>query len=138
MSSDPASTPPPRQAAVAATSQEGATLGELLRAAREANSLTVAHIAQATKIGKRQLEAIERDDFKSLPGGIFNRAFVRAFSREVGFDPELGVRLYEKAIGATRGRNERPPDTARRRDLALVAGGLVLALLLAVTLWYFW
>ena len=37
------------------------------------------------------LEALERDDIKRLPGGIFTRAFLRSYAVEVGLDPDTTV-----------------------------------------------
>jgi len=40
------------------------------------------------------LEAIERDNFDFLPGGIFNRNFIRAYAEFIGLDPEVIIRKY--------------------------------------------
>lgn len=42
------------------------------------------------------IEAIERDDYKPLPGGIFNKGFVRSFARCVGFDEQEALAEYRK------------------------------------------
>jgi len=65
--------------------------GARLRAAREQRGLTLRVVADATKISVRALEALERNDISRLPGGIFSRAFVRAYAVEVGLDPEQAV-----------------------------------------------
>ena len=44
--------------------------------------------ALSTKIGARFLCALEEDHFDQLPGGIFNRGFVRAYARCVGLDED--------------------------------------------------
>jgi cytoskeleton protein RodZ len=49
------------------------------------------------------LEALERSDLARLPGGIFTRAFIRAYAQEVGLDPD---RMIQDFIA------ELPPDTA--------------------------
>jgi cytoskeletal protein RodZ len=69
-------------------------LGASLRQAREKAGITLRQIAGATKISIQSLEAIERNDVSRLPGGIFSRAFVRAYAREVGLDPEETVRRF--------------------------------------------
>jgi len=74
-----------------------ATLGERLRRAREARGLTLHDISNETRISVCNLEAIEKNDFKKLPGGIFNRSFVRAYARTVGFDEQEAVELYLRA-----------------------------------------
>jgi cytoskeletal protein RodZ len=65
-----------------------ADFGARLREARERRGLSLREIADATKISARSLEALERNDIVRLPGGIFSRAFVRAYALHVGLDPE--------------------------------------------------
>ncbi|MBL8429489.1 MAG: helix-turn-helix domain-containing protein [Dechloromonas sp.] len=65
----------------------GPPVGERLRLAREARSLEVADIAQTLKLGPRQVEALEADDWKGLPGNTFIRGFVRNYARLVQIDP---------------------------------------------------
>ena len=69
-------------------------VGAELRDARERAGLSVRAIADRTKISVQTLEALERDDVSRLPGGIFLRAFVRAYANEVGLDPEQAVRRF--------------------------------------------
>ncbi len=71
-----------------------ATLGERLRLARERAGLSIADIAGRTKIQVSLLEAIERDDFEHVPGGLFVRGFLRAYTKEVGLEPEAVVADY--------------------------------------------
>jgi cytoskeletal protein RodZ len=65
--------------------------GARLREARERRGLSLRVIADATKISVTALEALERNDISRLPGGIFSRAFVRAYALEVGLDPEQTI-----------------------------------------------
>ena len=71
-----------------------ADVGGRLREAREARSMELRDIAGTTKISIGALEAIEQNDFDPLPGGIFTRAFVRAYASEVGLDPEQTTRDF--------------------------------------------
>ena len=63
-------------------------VGAGLRQRREERRVSLRQIAASTKISPGALEAIERDDIKRLPGGIFTRAFVRAYASELDLDPE--------------------------------------------------
>jgi transcriptional regulator with XRE-family HTH domain len=74
----------------------GETLGAILRRAREARNFSLREVSDQTRITRRHLEAIEADDYKQLPGGIFNRSFVKAFARAVGYDEEEAVRAYQR------------------------------------------
>ena len=71
-----------------------ADVGGRLREAREARNLDLRDIASTTKISIGALEALEQNDFDPLPGGIFTRAFVRAYANEVGLDPEQTTRDF--------------------------------------------
>ena len=73
-----------------------ATIGEQLRLAREGRGIPLREISDQTRISVRYLEAIETDDFKRLPGGIFNRSFVRAYARYVGYDEKEALDAYAK------------------------------------------
>ncbi|MEP7342476.1 MAG: RodZ domain-containing protein [Acidobacteriota bacterium] len=74
------------------------SLGQQLKQAREERGLTIKQIADGTHIGTPFLQAIESDNYESLPGGIFNRAFVRKFAGQVGFDQEQAVKLYDEQL----------------------------------------
>ena len=69
-------------------------IGAELRNARKARKLSIEEIARVTKISPSVLRAIDRNDFDSVPGGLFTRGFLRAYAREVGLDPEEIVQLY--------------------------------------------
>jgi cytoskeleton protein RodZ len=66
----------------------------MLRDARERRGVSLRQIANATKISVAVLEGLERNDISKLPGGIFGRAFVRAYAVEVGLDPETTIQEF--------------------------------------------
>ena len=75
------------------------TIGSELQQAREQRGLTLVQISERTKIRVPVLRAIERDDFKQLPGGVIARGFVRLFAREVGLDAdEIGARFTAEVL----------------------------------------
>lgn len=74
------------------------TLGQELKRLREERNISLHQIADATHIGVRFLQAIESDDYGILPGGIFNRAFVRKFAKQVGLDEEQALAQYERQL----------------------------------------
>ncbi len=76
------------------------SLGGQLRRAREARNLSLRDISDQTRISRRYLEAIELDDYKHLPGGIFNRSFVKAFAKLVGLNEAEAVRAYDRTARA--------------------------------------
>ena len=70
------------------------TLGARLRRQREQRQITLATIAEQTKIKVSLLEHLERDDVSQWPAGIFRRAFVRSYAKAIGLDPEVVVREF--------------------------------------------
>ncbi|MFN0108372.1 MAG: helix-turn-helix domain-containing protein [Blastocatellia bacterium] len=80
-----------------------ATLGQQLKQAREERGITINQIAETTRLGSRFLEALENDDYKILPGGVFNRAFVRKFAHQVGMDEDQAVKLYDQQLADSGG-----------------------------------
>jgi cytoskeletal protein RodZ len=74
------------------------TLGEELRRKREERGITLAEIAESTRIGTRFLKAIETDNFSTLPGGIFTRSFIRAYAKQVGMNEDEAIALYQQQI----------------------------------------
>lgn len=75
------------------------SFGDRLQREREMRGITLEEIAEATKIGTRSLRALEQQDFDKLPGGIFNKGFVRAYARYLGLDEEQAVADYLEALG---------------------------------------
>ena len=69
-------------------------VGATLREAREKKGISLREIANKTRIGMMSLEALERNDLSRLPGGIFTRAFIRAYAAEVGLDPERTIQDF--------------------------------------------
>jgi cytoskeleton protein RodZ len=89
-------------------------IGAELRAAREAKGVSIATLAQRTRVQPRTLAAIEVNDVSNLPPRPFGRGFVKAYAEEVGLDAERTVQSFfsqfpPKAVPA-------PSATARRHD----------------------
>lgn len=108
------------------------SLGTILRREREARGITLEEIAAKTKIGIRLLRAIEGEQFDKLPGGLFNKSFVRQYARIVGVDEEVAMREYLQAFGARREAvpavRSRPPEPrvfATEADYARVIPALL-------------
>lgn len=91
---------------------ELATFGEDLRREREIRGISLKEIADATKISKRFLEAIERNDHKTLPAPVFTRGFVREYARYLGLNAEDMVSRYNHAAAGD-DRIEKTPQLDR-------------------------
>jgi cytoskeletal protein RodZ len=75
-----------------------ASIGEQLRLAREERGIGLREICDQTRISVHYLEAIEANDFKRLPGGVFNRSFIKAYARYVGYDEREAIENYTKYL----------------------------------------
>jgi cytoskeletal protein RodZ len=73
------------------------TLG--LASRRRKMKISLDQIAQATKIGVRWLQAIETEDFKKLPGGIYDTSYIRQYANAIGFDEGQILTLYYSIMG---------------------------------------
>jgi cytoskeleton protein RodZ len=110
--------------------------GERLKRERELREVTLEEITQATRIGSRFLEALENEDWDKLPGGVFNRGFVRSIAHYLGLNEEALLGEYDLAHGAhaeQQAQNQaqkiegRIPQTPLWIPAALVVGALLLA-----------
>lgn len=63
------------------------SLGEQLRAAREAKGLSVQQIAEQTKLKLVQVEALETGDYSSFPAMVYVRGSIRIYADVVKIDP---------------------------------------------------
>ena len=75
------------------------TFGERLKRERELREVSLKEVTVGTRIGPRFLEALENEEWDKLPGGVFNRGFVRAIARYLGLDEENLLAEYDMARG---------------------------------------
>jgi cytoskeleton protein RodZ len=120
------------------------SFGENLRREREMRSVTLEEMSDATKISFRALEALEAEDFSKLPGGVFNRSFVRTYARYLGLDEDKILAEYQAVcpkgedVDLKQFNPAKPASTAKETPrgrlavltlvLTLVAGGYVVTI----------
>lgn len=128
--------------AIGAPDAQLSTPGAKLRAAREAQGLSIQDVATRTRIAVRQLEAVERDDYAALPGIPYAVGFARAYARAVDLDEveiaaEVRHGVHNSDIGANRYEAFEPVDPARvpSRALAWTAALIVVVLIAGFTIW---
>ena len=123
------------------------TFGERLKRERELREVPMEEITVATRIGPRFLEALENEDWDKLPGGVFNRGFVRSIARYLGLDEEAFLAEYDLAHSAhahlleqkhAQKAEERIPPTPLWVPVAFALGVLVLLAGLVVGGIYGW
>jgi cytoskeletal protein RodZ len=119
------------------------TVGDKLREAREGLGLTLADIANKTRVPMRHLEAIETNRLEGMASPAYAVGFAKTYAREVGLD--------EKAIAAEMRQNPQMPLSPRvgfeeyeptdpRRvpssGIATIAAIIAVVLLVGVGIWY--
>jgi cytoskeletal protein RodZ len=116
--------------------------GERLKRERELREVSCNEVVVATRISLRFLEALENEDWDRLPGGVFNRGFVRSIARYLGLDEEDLLAEYDMARGqrsepplATENRIPKPP---KWMTAALGLGALVVIAIVVVAGIYGW
>jgi cytoskeletal protein RodZ len=121
------------------------SFGDRLKKTRENRKITLDEVAKSTKISTRMLRALEEEKFDQLPGGVFNKGFVRAYARQLGLDEEKTVADYMAIAGGDaepkaedaelRAIAERKAkEKERQGDSASVPWGVLAILLLVVAL----
>jgi cytoskeleton protein RodZ len=113
------------------SSMPNAPFGEHLKRERELRGVSLEEITVATRISVRFLQAMEAGQWGQLPGGVFNRGFIRTVARFLGLDEDN--MLAEYALET----NDRPqvslsardPDLPKRLLLLVMAATLLLVLL---------
>jgi len=115
--------------------------GEHLRREREMRGVSLEEIAGATRISTRFLDALEKEAWDRLPGGVFNRGFVRTVARFLGLEEESLLAEYALATrppGANAVPSEPPPQPSNPRRAPRIALGLASVLALAGASAYGW
>ncbi|MBL8421632.1 MAG: helix-turn-helix domain-containing protein [Dechloromonas sp.] len=126
--------------AAAATDEAGSWVppgvGARLRLARELRQMSVNDVAQALKLGPRQVQALENGNWQALPGQTFVRGFVRNYARLLQIDPtplmdQLDDTLDKPAdsLNVPQGRPTTMPRGQKHRDRNVILAGLVIVLL---------
>jgi len=130
-------------------------LGARLKDARESRGLSLHGVSDMTKISIALLEALERNEYARLPGGIFSKSFVKAYATAVGLDADTAVAQFveehaehEREHQATIGDPQVTPEDReflhrQQRAVRMLRGALVAVAVLAVALlvyelWVWW
>jgi cytoskeleton protein RodZ len=109
-------------------------VGERLAAARERKGVDLHRAERDTKIRIRYLAALERGDFRDLPGAVYTKGFLRNYAIYLGLDPEDVLRQWRRERGE--GPSEPivvvPAGLEVPRQALTIGRGTIIAVLLAV------
>lgn len=109
------------------------TLPEQLLAARERKGVDLYRAERDTKIRARYLAALERGDYRELPGAVYTKGFLRNYAMYLGLDPEDILSQWHRERGEL--ATSEPvivvprPIVAPRQGYAFTPGVVVAALL---------
>jgi len=125
---------------------EGLSLGDMLRAAREAKRLSLDDLNRSTRIQTHYIEAIEEERFTDLPPPPYSQIFLRAYARAVGLSPREVLERYLAMTGEAPARQETLwEESAEAATVAKKPGivvwillGLAIALALGIALYFVW
>ena len=93
---------------------ERRAFGDRLRRQRQRKNLSLTEIAASTKVGASHFAALERGDCSRWPGGVYNRAFIRAYAQAIGLDPDETAAEFAEC-------HEPPPTAVAANPAAGVA-----------------
>ncbi len=80
----------------------GASLPERLLAARERKGVDLYRAERDTKIRARYLAALERGDWRELPGSVYTKGFLRNYALYLGLDPDEVLEQWRMERGDDR------------------------------------
>jgi transcriptional regulator with XRE-family HTH domain len=72
------------------------TPGQQLKAAREEVGKTLSELAKTTRIGMKQLQGLEADDYSRIPAPMYVRGFIKIYAHELGLRHEPLVEMYDR------------------------------------------
>lgn len=107
------------------------TLGHILYTARTKKKVTASEAAKGTRIKVQHIEAMEQDDFSSVPAPAYAKGFIRIYSEYLGIDPAPLIKEYmEKHAPSQRAPllpdeeqlgDDQPPERAPRKPFRMPA-----------------
>lgn len=126
-------------------SAPAASLGKMLREARERHGLSVADVAAQIKFAPRQIEALEADDLVHLPEAAFLRGFVRSYAKILQLDAQALLGALPQSKSAVPEHIEAPVNepfpaahSSRRQNQIMLGAALLIAVIVAgFAVWHF-
>ncbi len=77
-----------------------ASFGPALQRERQRRGISIDEVAHSTRVARRYLVALEDEAIHTLPGGPYNRAYLRTYASRLGLDPSGLVRDYDLTLHA--------------------------------------
>ncbi len=117
------------------------SIGADLRSRRENKQVSLAEVAQSTRISINYLKSIEEGNYKALPGGMYNRAFLKSYCEYLNLDPTEYLARYEKetyspAEKAARSKVKMPQQSGNGLTVQPLAAWAVMFMVSVVGLYF--
>ncbi|KAF0162158.1 MAG: hypothetical protein FD157_3967 [Rhodocyclaceae bacterium] len=136
--------PAPAETAEGVAPVESNTPGAVLRRTREARGQSISDVVQVIRFSARQIEALERDDYASLPGSTAVRGLVRNYAKFLKLDATSLLAQLEPAVPVPEADVRPPtnmgeaeqPGIVERAPLKMIAAAAGILLLALVGYWY--
>ncbi len=114
------------------------SFGAYLKREREYRHITLDEISRATKIRKYYLDAIERDEYKLLPGEAYLKGFVRCYAKYIGIEPDDAILRLEAYLKQNEARKTPVPvkksiiKKSKGVYIAIVTAGVLIIALIGI------
>jgi len=102
------------------------SIASKLKSEREKKGITLAQIASDTRISLRHLENLEAGRYGDLPGGMYNRAFLRAYCESINLDPSEIIERYEREVPPHADKHSRAGGQVRTGSISLGINPLII------------
>jgi cytoskeletal protein RodZ len=122
---------------------EAAKFGTVLKQARESRRISLAEVAERTKVPEWSLQLIEAGNIDDLPADVFVRGFIRSYARSVGIGDAEPLGLFEEALAVKRRQAEtlaktpaqpEPVEEGPRRGIGIAVFVIIVLLVATITL----
>ncbi len=125
------------------------TLGEFLHTTRQQKGLDLDSVVRETRISLKNLQAMEENDFKSLPADAFARGFYSLYAQCLGLPSQEVLDRYdrERALVPVETKRVKPDEdsidleyitaSSSRPAFSIVGLLLIIAAFAAFFCWYF-
>ena len=118
-------------------------LGRTLSQARVQRGLTLEDCERDTRISKRYLDALEREDWPVFPAPVYSRAFLRTYAQYLGLNPADLMRMFHAQAEEQQQATEfkplpeiKPPPVTGSTSWLMAGGVLVILAIIGAFLWY--
>src|SRR3989344_1077936 len=115
--------------------------GRLLQQARQDLRLAPEDVAQILHLSSKQIVALEKDDYQSLPGPTYVRGYLRGYAQLLGLSPEKVVESYNSLTPVAKPMappQSAPPPQVTSSDRSVKVATLGVVALLAVMVYLWW